>query len=537
MKKHKLNTFDDRKLFNVIGILILIFLFLPIFFIIASSLTKNSDYLELLIEEQFIRTYLFNTIELILKVGIISAFIGFTMAYIVTFYEFKYRNILKLLLLLPLAIPVYVGAYTYTGIFNSWPFLEVILKNNFTMNGSVFIFSIFLYPYVYLASRSYLNKNISEYIDVARTLGKSELSIFFKIILPVARPVIFASTALVIFETLSDFAVVNYYGAQTLSYILNISWLSLGQKDTASKLAILLLFVIFVLIYSEKLFRGKKEYANDSILFCPYKRRRTTGKQSLMIYSFIFIVLLLGLFLPVVQLLKYVSMNLDYIPKLNIIKITLNTLFTIFVTASIIIIVGIILSSIIRNYKHKKRTILSSLASIGYSVPSIVLALGVYMFFINVDKAIFFPILKLFGVNKYLLTSTRIALIFGLFFKFFSIAYSYFDQTLIKTGDNIFESAKTLGNNNLFTMIKINLPILRRGVKYVFIILFIDLIKELTLTYSLRPFNYKSLSTEVYRYAGNEMIEVAAYPSLVIILLCGLVITYVEIGGKNDKIK
>ena len=57
--------------------------------------------------------------------------------------------------------------------------------------------------------------------------------------------------------------------------------------------------------------------------------------------------------------------------------------------------------------------------------------------------------------------------------------------------------------------------------------------KELTIVYSLRPFNFKTLSTEVYRYAGNEMINVAAFPSLVIIFICSVLIVYLEGGFKK----
>lgn len=167
----------------------------------------------------------------------------------------------------------------------------------------------------------------------------------------------------------------------------------------------------------------------------------------------------------------------------------------------------------------------------GYSIPSLILALAVYIFTLSLDNSIY----NLFHIEWLVLMNTRTALIIALVIKFISVAFSNYSNTLDKINPNIFNASKTLGHNFLGTFVRINLPLLKKPTKFVFILLFIDLIKELTLTYTLRPFNFKTLSTEIYRYAGNEMIEVAAIPSLVIVGVCSLMILYLELGGRNVK--
>lgn len=235
------------------------------------------------------------------------------------------------------------------------------------------------------------------------------------------------------------------------------------------------------------------------------------------------------------EIIKFTFLRKSYSKNINILSITFNTLIEITIAILFIIILASIFVSLVNGLKTRKNLFLT-LGIIGYSIPSIILALPVYIFILSLDKFIY----NTFNTESFILINTKITLILAFIIKFISIAISNYSNTLAKINPNIFHSSTILGYNFLGTFFKINIPLLKKSTKYVFILLFIDLIKELTLTYSLRPFNFKTLSTEIYRYAGNEMIEVAAIPSLVIVFICTLMIIYLELGGdyaKNRKVK
>mgnify|MGYP000883392799 CR=1 FL=1 len=234
------------------------------------------------------------------------------------------------------------------------------------------------------------------------------------------------------------------------------------------------------------------------------------------------------------QIIQSAILNRSYIDRLDIGELIYNTLLVTIISIILIICVSLVVTAIVNYIRGSKKQVLSSLFVLGYSIPSMVLALGTYLFFIKFDQFIY-PYLKTIGINTMLITSSIIIIIFAFFFKFFSIAFSNMMSSYSKVDPSLFEAAETLGENKLSTMFRVNIPILRKSIIGISIILFIDMVKELTLVYSLRPFNFKTLSTEVYRYAGNEMIEVAAFPSLIIILLCSLLIIYLEAGKKNGK--
>lgn len=334
--------------------LILSFILLPISDSIPLLFTPNSSYLEVLISKGIIWEYLFNTLELVFKVGIFSILLGFTSSYLITMYEFKFKNMFKVLLTLPLAFPVYVGAYTYSSIFYTNKWLSYIFTNKIFMEGSVFIYGIFLYPYIYLACRSYLKNNLVEYIEASKTLGKSNFETFIKVIFPISWPAILGSTLFVIFETLSDFAVVEFYGVATISKVITDSWMGLGQKDTAAKVSIILIFILGAMIFVEKLIRRRKRY--EGISNRKIKPEKPSKLQSFAIYIFLGIIVSLGFILPAYEMIKFSIAKSSYIEGLNLFDITSNTLLTLSIAIVFIIAIATIFASIVNQLKTEKNS-------------------------------------------------------------------------------------------------------------------------------------------------------------------------------------
>lgn len=527
---------NDRRFFIVLSVLVFTLMIIPFINIIYNFFQPHSPFYLAIIEKRRIHAGLINTIELILKVGLLSAFIGFTLAYILTFYNIKHSKIWKIIMVIPLCIPVYVAAYTYSNIYFYLPWLEAITRSNFMMNGAVFIYAMFLYPYVFLASKAYLSKHLTNYIEVSKTLGKTNRHIFFKVILPLSRPIIIGSVLFTLFETLSDFAVVEFYGVLTLSRYINLSWFATGDFISASKFSLYILIIMFVLLFLERASRKNKKYTDSDSIQRPIKKTKPQGFVRLLIYGFMSLVATLSFVLPMIQLIVSSIINYEISSQLNLIQISTNTLIITIISIAVILVVALLLTTMTIYLKGYKKQVISSFSTIGYVVPSMVLALGLYLFFIQVDQQIY-KWFSSFGLNRMLITSSITIIIIGFFVKFFSIAYTNLLSAYNKTDLSLLDASITLGETKISTLIRVTIPMLKKSIIAVTIILFIDMFKELTIIYSLRPFNFKTLSTEVYRYAGNEMINVAALPSLVIIVLCSILVIYLEGGFSNAKAK
>ncbi len=514
-------------LLKAILALLVVFILLPYLNIIFLILKPNSDYLNFIIKHGVLTKYILNTIELILKVGIITSILGFIGAYFMVFYSFKFKKIINLLFILPLSIPVYVGAYVYSDIYNRIPFLKFLLKNEFTMNSSVFIYVIFLYPYIYLTTYSYLKNHMQEYIEAAQMLKLSNFKILYKVIFPLSKTIVFSSSLFVIYESLSDFAVTEYFGTSTLSKAFNDSWRVTGEPATSAKLALFLMLIIGAIILFEKFLRSRSR--TDSMLSVECRAINPSFKVSLIIYTFYSVIILIGFILPFHRIIVGALNNYEYFFKRNILTVTLQTFTLSLYVIAIIIVLGMFLTAMLKYMNKRNRKRLSIISTLGYMIPSMILSLGVYSFFFDLD------VLSKTVFSTFIFTTTRFALIIGLSLKFLAIAYNNYELTYAKLNPSIFEAGLMLKQNPIKSFFRIDLHFLLKTSKYISILVVLDVFKELTLAFNLSPFNSRTVSMEIYRYMANEMQQVAYVPSFIIVVLCSVCIIVLERGILNDK--
>ena len=65
----------------------------------------------------------------------------------------------------------------------------------------------------------------------------------------------------------------------------------------------------------------------------------------------------------------------------------------------------------------------------------------------------------------------------------------------------------------------IHFPLIRRGILLSVILVFIESMKELNAALLLRPFDFETLATGVFNYASDEMLEAAAVPAILLVLV------------------
>ena len=111
--------------------------------------------------------YIISSLILVIGVSILVLFLGTVTAWTVTTYNFKGKKVFEWALILPLAIPPYILAYTFTGLFDPFGDANNFIRSVFNLKdstiifpnvrniyGAIVVFAFTLYPYVYLVSRS-----------------------------------------------------------------------------------------------------------------------------------------------------------------------------------------------------------------------------------------------------------------------------------------------------------------------------------------------------------------------------------------------
>lgn len=501
------------------------------------------------IKEYLLKDYIINTIIICLFTGIFTMIIGVSLAWLVSAYEFPMRRFFRWGLILPLSIPPYIAAYTYAGVLSYTGIIQTFLRNNLDVQvkqkyfnimsipGAIFIFTIFLLPYVYMIVRSYLEKQSASLIENARLLGENSLGVFFRVVIPISRIVIVSGVTLVVLEVLSDYGVVSYFGVQTFSTAIFKSWFSMSDVDSAIRLAAILLLSVFIVMNSEKFLRGRKKYSSTNTKIMPLSRKKLNKFHGTLAFLYCLIILSLGFIIPTMQLLRWGIMSYSKVINSSFFMLMYNSLWIAIISSLLIVIMAIIIANYTRINDNLLSKLYSRITLIGYSIPGAVIAITMVIFFVDLDKSLEW-LYKLFNPDSptLVLSMSLVMLIFAYLVRFLAVGYQSIEGGFEKVGKKFYEASRTLGYSKTKTFLFVDLPMIIPAILSAFSLVFVDIIKELPLALLLRPFNFHTLSTKVFEYANDEMIVEASIPSLIIIFLSFITILVLyKVVDKEDK--
>ncbi|AUD65914.1 hypothetical protein BK011_09535 [Tenericutes bacterium MZ-XQ] len=519
-------------IFTILSIISGILILLPLFNILVELFSPTTpEWIH--IKTYLLRTYITNTVVLVLLVSVIAITLGLFSAYFISRFEFKGRKLLSWLLVLPLAVPAYIAGYIYADMTSYTGTLTRLLGflgidhsiNIMHTFGASVIFAFTLYPYVYLLSLSSLSRQSSNYNDSAKLLGANSFRRFMTVTLPLLRPALVAGSLLVILETLNDYGLVQYFNIRVFSFAIFNAWFQLGDVTSAIRLSAYLMLTVFMIILIERALRGKKKYhmPSKSKLI---SRQKPKLPLKIFIYFFLLTILFIGFFIPVLQMLYYLFLTIKTTLTEGLLIITLQTIISAIIATSAIVIIAVIMVNFNRLKKRKPlHKYWVKISNLGYAIPGAVIAVSIHIFFVDLDRLLS-PIYRFFNPDSptLIITMSVFTLLFAYVIRFLSIGFNAVESQYEKVGTHFTESAYMLGSSKLKALITVDIPMIYPGLITAFILVFVDVIKELPLTLILRPTNYDTLATSAYVYASNEMIQETSMPSLILILIASTLI-------------
>ncbi|WP_420317828.1 ABC transporter permease [Ekhidna sp.] len=499
--------------------LVLAVLIVPLVFVASRSFTLDTSNL-LHISKNLLPLYLWNTSILVIGTSIFTLIFGVGTAWLVTIYDFPFRRHFEWILILPLAIPTFINAIAYVGLTDYAGPMRIFLRwlgtdyyfDLMTHSGAIFVMGLVLYPYVYVTSRSAFLLQSASLIEASRSLGQSMRKTFFRVVLPLSWPSVFAGLILVIMEVLNDYGVVSYFGIPTFTVGIFRSWLALGDLSTAVFLSmIVMLFVVVLLIIEFRAGSSKKGTHDKS----ERELTRITTRKKWLIFFICFIPVALGFIIPVTQLLWWFYLTYSNEVWRQLISLTGNTALLGSLTSLIVVSLSVLLTYTFRlvNKKGIRKTT-SKLPMLGYAMPGAVIAIGIIAFILI--------------INPNLIYSGIIALVFGYTVRFFAVGYGSIESGFEKIPRQIDDAAISLGSNRWRNLIKVHLPVLKPVLAGALIMVFIDVAKELPVTLILRPFNFETLATNAFQYAKDEMAPRSSSASLLIIFASAVPVYYLN---------
>lgn len=513
---------------TISAVLIIILLFLPNVSIISGIFSQASENWAH-IKEYMLLNYIKSSLTLVFFTALFTIVIGLSLAWLIAQYNFPLRDFMKWALILPLSIPPFIGAYTYHGIINYTGVIQKTLRNEFditpnpaffdimNMPGAIFIYTLFLYPYVYMITRIYLSHQSASLIESARTLGKGPWEIFFKIVLPISRVSIIGGASLVILEVLNDYGVVKYFGVQTFSTAIFQTWFGLGDLDSSIKLAASLMGIVIFILVIERLLRGGKQYSYSTTKVRPLPLVQLKGKEAVFATTYTLFIFSIAFLIPIIQLTDWVILTFGKVPMGEVLTYTKNSVTVAGLSATLIILFSLIVGNFGRVVHHRLAKVLPKLTILGYSIPGAVIAVAVITTFIALDRFLA-PLYQFLGADSVLVLSVSLFMLISAYvIRFFAIGYNSIESGFDKIGTDFRDASRMLGANSIRTFFKIDVPMMKGAIISGFTLVFVDILKEIPLTLILRPFNYDTLATKAFQYASDERIMEASQASLLII--------------------
>jgi iron(III) transport system permease protein len=528
----------------VVGALALLLLS-PIFTVLASSLAPTGDIWHHL-RSTVLATYIVNSLWLMGGVGMGCLVLGVGTAWLVTLCSFPGRRWLEWALLLPLAAPAYILAYTYTEIFEYYGPVQTLLRAAMgwqsaqdywfppvrSLGGAIAMLSLVLYPYVYLPARSAFLNQSAHTLEASQILGCGPWRSFLTVSLPLARPAITAGLSLALMETLNDYGTVQYFAVDTFTTGIYRTWFGLGERLAASQLAACLLLGVAVLLGLERRSRGQAQYyQTHQRRPQPYSLhgwRRTLAIQACCLPILCGFVIPAGFLLYLV--LQQGGGQPGTVPASDAGDFPTQAAGTSFgqlaahstalaiATAAIALIIAIVMAYGVRLRPHWTMQSAVQAAALGYAVPGSVIAVGTLVPLGQVDNAVDAWMRSHLGVSTGLLLSgTVVALIFAYLVRFLAVALGTVQASLNQIRPSLDDAARSLGATPVRTLAQVHIPLLRSGLVTALILVFVDVMKELPATLIVRPFNFDTLAVHVYNLAADERLTEAAAPALAIV--------------------
>ena len=509
--------------------LLALVLALPVLSVLASWLQWTPQTMGLLREmaTTVLPDYAGTSAALCLMVALGVSVLGLGTAAMVTLFDFRGRAVFEWLLLLPLAMPAYVVAYAYTDFLQFSGPLQVALRDALGWRGALWpdvrsvwgaalVFTVSLYPYVYLLARTALLERVASLMEAARLLGAPLSRRIREVALPLSRPAVAAGVALALMETLADFGVSSYFGIQTFTTGIYKAWLAMDNRIAAAQLATVLLVVVLLLLRLEQRAEQRMRFAQGRVSRQDTSESqpvRLQGAAQVLAWGVCALPVWLGFVLPVLILLQTMLGSDVALPWSRFGDWAWNSLRLGAISAVLAVGVALVLAFAVRQRASLWNRAVTQVVGIGYAVPGAIVVVGLLLPVGWVQQA--WP----HSNAGAWITATSLGLVWAYMVRFCAVALQSVQSGYARIPVSLDDSSRMLGVTGWGLLRRVHAPLLKRTTLAALLLVFVDVMKELPATMVLRPFNSDTLAVVAYQLARDERLGEAALPSLALVLV------------------
>ena len=473
------------------GVLALVFIALPIFYLFRLAIRSDGQTLSLLIFRAKTAEVIFTTISLATLVSLFATVLGVMLAWTLHNVKIPYSNLFRALVMIPIAIPSYIYAYC-------WLSLETLPRGYFS---ALIVLTLATTPYIILATFSAFARIDLAQLEIAQTLGNNPIQLFARIIFPQIRNTVLAGSLLIVLYVFSDFGAVSLLGVDTLTRAIQNTYQGSYDRSSAAVLAIILLLLSAVVIVRENLWRNESCQAKASTSITKAGKKYAEGKVRVLALTLIVGYILIALVLPMSLLVQRFFARERELDLYNIFNVTSSTILVSALGAVLAIAIAIPLALLTLTGSR-----LGKIAEWGvlivHALPGIVMGLA----------------LVAFGSKFPFIYQTLMLLAIAYSILFLARSVGFISVSISRVPMNLVEISSTLGKNKRETFFRVILPLALPGILSGALLVFLSAMRELPATLMLRPTGFETLATEIWSSANIfRFSEAAPYALLLVI--------------------
>jgi len=512
--------------------------------VVAGSFAWPQPDLWLHLRQTLLAELLWNTLWLVLGVPIGTLVLGVSLAWLTAVCRFPGRRIFAWSLLLPMAMPAYVLAFVFLGLFDysgpvptllrAWFGSAIALPDIRSAFGVICVLTLSLFPYVYLLARNAFLTQGMRALEAAQSLGCNRRQAFFRVALPMARPWIAGGVLLVLMETLADFGAVSVFNYDTFTTAIYKMWFGFFSLEAAAQLSSFLIVIAFVLLVVEQRQRRRIRYTPSGRTGQSGQRLLLSGWRGWLATGYCSLVLLAAFILPVGQLLVWAAESFgDEFDSRYFVWLGHSLLLGL-LAALLIAGVALTLSYAQRRHPDRLTKLLVWFSGLGYALPGSVLAVGIFIPLALLDNLLIDACRHWFGTAPgTVLKGTVVIMLLAYLIRFLAVGHKAVDSAMQRIRPSLDEAARLLGAGGLSLLRRIHLPILSGGLATALTLAFVDVMKEMPITLMTRPFGWDTLAVKIFELTSEGEWERAALPAVTLVLAGMIPVGFLTFFGRN----
>ncbi|MDE0089202.1 MAG: iron ABC transporter permease, partial [Candidatus Poribacteria bacterium] len=451
-----------------------------------------------------------NTLLLTVGVLIVDILLATPAAWLTTHSDLRGKRVFSVLCALPLAIPGYVIAYALLAIGgNNGIFAALFGKSLPRLSGywgALIALSFYTSPYLFLNLRSALLGLDPSLEESARSLGCRQWGVFIRVILPQLRPAFYAAGLLICLHVLGDFGVVSLMRYETFSYALYIEYriYTPSAQNYAAWLALILLAFTGCLLYLETRLLSKTVLHRAGHGTSRHRTLTPLHKWKRAGYLYLSLLFIATVGIPAGTVFLWVFRGFEVSALNGVLEALVGSVGVAVPSAVGCAVLAVPFAYIGVRYSSRFSNTLARIPYIIYAIPPLAFALSI-IFFLGSRETI-------------------IVLIFACILHFLAEATGPVRSSLYQASPHLEEAARSLGCSPIQAFFRTLFPLLTRGMLTATALVFLATMKELPLTFLLRPPEYETLAVNVWDYTGEAMFAQAAPYAFVILIFSALFI-------------